>query len=185
MSEGTPKPEDDLDASANPYETPHNPAVPPTRVRWDYSLPMGLTLVGVIVMLCFFNRGAGFLLAVVSIPAYLRAVRKSSVQVAEGFDITNLDRFLFFVASALMVAFFATTAFIAFLVTCSGSMMALEAAGTTSLTWIGYGNGYESIAAIVAFAVSLFAFGWQYWRSWPRVAKSKPNDVESKSGDKQ
>jgi|GEM_PF-2789599 len=168
--------------NANPYESPQDKKAATTpKVGWHFSLPIGLALLGVIALLCFFNLGAGLFLAVVSVPAYLRSVRKSSVQAAEGFDVTNLDRFLFFLGSTVLVLFIATTTFIAFFITCTGSLLALDAAGVAGS--LGYGNGNEFIAPIAASAVGLIAFVWQYWRSWPRVKPNRAADVKEKSGE--
>lgn len=150
-------------AEANPYAAPLTDAAIATKLRWSFSVPMAIALTGIIAVTAFLNFGLGVIMGVMTIPAYIRAVRRSSVRFTEGESVTNSDRLLTFLGSLVLVLVFAGAAIFAFFITCTGGFFSGDVTDVT-----------VPIILIVSACAGLLAFGSLYWWSWPRRKQVPP-----------
>ena len=138
----------------NPYAAP----APTSQVLSPrLSLTLGVVLLAVIVIAFLLNVALGFGVVLVAIPAYIRAVRLSSVRVDEGRELSKMDRLMGFLGSLGIVIGCAIAGAIAFMGTCTGLVVSgvIESDSGAMLT------------IVLSVAGFLFAAGLLYRLAWP------------------
>lgn len=143
-----------------------NPYAPPVssgpRLSPSLSIALGIILLVVIGATFWLNASLGIGVVLVAIPAYVRAVRLSSVRAEMGEQLSNANRIFGFLGSVGVVVGCAIAGAIAFFGTCTGMLM-------TGIINIEAGWMITVLLSVVGF---LFAAGLLFRVAWP--ARRRP-----------
>ncbi|MDZ4851166.1 MAG: hypothetical protein SGI77_17905 [Pirellulaceae bacterium] len=144
------EPDEESDAQQNPYAPQPNFDSRP-RLSPSLSVPLAVALVVFLAIASIINIGLGIALAILAIPAYIRAASSSVRKARLGMELSTSDRVLSFIASMGVVIASVIAGCIGLFVTCWGVLFANGVMGSKPLI-------KGDIIITLAFAVSVAGF---------------------------
>jgi hypothetical protein len=129
-----------------------------------------ITLVSVCLGVGMAAPGLAVLLAVIAVPALVRASASAKREQAAGRQPDIFDRIGLFASSMGIIALIALAGCVAFFAACLGSCALIEVTGAfrSRTALFNIGDSGLFLINIVSGSLALALVGWLFWKTWPR-----------------